>query len=274
MIRLHWLRVLLVLAVPLGLLLLPSHLLAQPTEAPRDLTLNLTSRVKMEFVFIPQGKFLMGSPKNEKGRLDDETQHKVEITHAFYLGKYPVTQEQWGAVMESNPSYFQGSKNPVEQVSWEDCQIFIAKLNKKMGTVATCRLPTEAEWEYACRAGSTTRFSSGDDENDLGNYLWWGESSGKMTHPVGKKQPNPWGLYDVHGNVWQWCQDWYGPYSQAEQIDPQGPAQGFNRVYRGSNWSDRVSRCRSASRSGYGPGERYGGLGFRLVLVPSGKPGK
>jgi len=170
----------------------------------------------MEFVLIPAGTFTMGSPDSDSNAYDHEKPaHQVTISEPFYMGKYEVTQAQWKAVMGENPSRFKGDDHPVENVSWEDVQQFIQKLNAKEGKEA-CRLPTEAEWEYAARAGTTTIYSFGNNASQLGNYAWYDENSGNTTHPVGDKPPNPWGLYDMHGNVWEWVQDWYGPiYSRS-----------------------------------------------------------
>jgi formylglycine-generating enzyme required for sulfatase activity len=171
------------------------------------------------FALIPPGRFLMGSPEDEQPyRYDDEAQHEVEIAKAFYLGVYPVTQAQWQAVMGSNPSRFKGDSLPVETVSWHDCQAFCNCLSAKTGRVVrqppqkkyTFRLPFESEWEYACRAGTTTAYYSGNGEAVLGLAGWYYGNSGGKTHPVGKLAANAWGLYDMHGNVWEWCADWYG----------------------------------------------------------------
>ena len=168
--------------------------------------------------------------------------------------------------MGANPSKFQGAHNPVEWVSWNDAVDFCKKLSKKTGK--TVRLPTEAEWEYACRAGSTTRFSYGDDEEKLGDYAWKAENSGGKTHPVGEKKPNNWGLYDMHGNVWQWCADWYakGYDANAAKTDPTGPATGTWRVWRGGCWLNRAFSCGSAFRSCYPPADPFNTVGFRVVL--------
>ena len=175
----------------------------------------------------------MGSPKEEKERKDDEIQHKVTLTKGFYMGVYTVTQEQWQEVMGNNPSHFKGEKNlPVEHVSWDDCQEFIKKLREK--DKKPYRLPTEAEWEYACRAGTTTPFHFGetistDQANYNGNFTYGNGKKGvyrEKTTPVGSFPANAWGLHDMHGNVWQWCQDWYGDYPQKDVVDPQGPEKG------------------------------------------------
>ena len=170
---------------------------------PKELTFDLGKGVKLEMVLIPAGEFLMGSPDSDKDAFPfEKPQHRVRITKPFYLGKYQVTQEQWEAVMGSNPSNFKGLKNPVETVSWEDCQKFLDKLNAKVGSKhGKFVLPTEAQWEYASRAGSTTRYYFGDDEKQLGEYAWYLPNSGSKTHPVGEKKPNAWGLYDMHGNL-------------------------------------------------------------------------
>ena len=176
---------------------------------PKEIAVDLGHGVKLEMVLIPAGEFLMGSPDSDKdAQSDEKPQHRVRITKPFYLGKYLVTQEQWEAVTGTSPSYFKRPKNPVEQVSWEDCRGFVKKLNGKVGG-GTFPLPTEAQWEYACRAGSTTRYCFGDEESGLGEYAWYEANSDSKTHPVGGMKRNAWGLYDMHGNVWEWCQDWY-----------------------------------------------------------------
>jgi formylglycine-generating enzyme required for sulfatase activity len=171
---------------------------------PKELAVDLGGGVKLELVLIPAGSFMMG---DENGYNNEKLVHKVNITKPFYLGKYEVTQEQWEAVMGNNPCHFKGPKNPVEQVSWNDCQKFLEKLNEKVGG-GRFSLPTEAQWEYACRAGSTTKYCFGNDKSGLGEYAWYDESegdktrsAGDQTHPVGRKKPNAWGLYDMHGNV-------------------------------------------------------------------------
>ena len=235
-----------------------------------EISLDLGGGVTMEFVLIPAGSFMMGSSDSDPDAADNEKPlHQVTITKPFYLGKYEVTQEQWQAVMGSNPSRFEGRKYPVHGVSWDDCQAFIAKLNEKYrGDGAKFSLPTEAQWEYACRAGSTTRFSFGDDETDLGEYAWFCDNSGHTTHPVGFKKPNAWGLYDIHGNVGEWCADWYDRnyYEQSPGTDPTGPSLGTFRVLRGGSFSCADGLARSALRiSCYLPFERFPIKGFRVA---------
>ena len=227
----------------------------------------ITNTIAMEFVPIPAGEFDMGSPPDEEGRYDDEGPvHHVNIEKAFYMGRYEVTQKQWRAIMGNNPSHFKGDDLPVEWVSWDDVQEFIKKLNEKKGT-DKYRLPSEAEWEYACRAGTTTRYSFGDDKSKLGDYAWYIDNSGDKTHthPVGQKKPNSWGLYDMHGNVWEWVQDsWHDDYNGAPT---DGSAwengDGTYRVIRGGGWCDFAGDCRSADRP-RGP-RRSSNLGFRLL---------
>ena len=243
---------------------------------PKELTVDLGKGVKLELILIPTGEFMMGSPDSDKNAASDEKpQHRVRITKPFYLGKYLVTQDQWEAVIGNNPSHFKGPKNPVERVSWDDCQKFLGKLNAKVGSGAgKFQLPSEAQWEYACRAGSKTKYCFGDDEKQLGEYAWHLQNSDGKTHPVGEKKPNAWGLYDMHGNVWEWCQDRYedGYYKESPVDDPKGPATGAGRVFRGGSWRYPAGICRSASRDSYGPGaSRFIGLGFRVSLVPADK---
>lgn len=198
---------------------------------------------------------------------NDKPVHKVSLTRPFYIGKHPVTQAQWQAVMGSNPSHFKGAENPVEMVSWEDAQAFLQKLNQKENTMHY-RLPTEAEWEYAARAGTKTEFFWGEDEKKLGEYAWFRENSGNRTHPVGTKIANPWGLHDVYGNVYEWVADWYGAYSAAACQDPRGPASGLRRTWRGGSWFNDARFCRSARRGSNAPVLRYDNLGLRLALAP------
>ena len=225
----------------------------------------------MKFAWIPAGKFTMGSPPGEKDRQKNETPHDVTLTKGFYMGIYPVTQGQWRAVMGDNPSWFKnGDDYPVEHVSWEDCQKFVKKLRERDGK--EYRLPTEAEWEYACRAGTTTAYYTGDGEEALDRAGWyfdnWGKSA-KQTHIVGKKEPNKWGLYDMHGNVRQWCEDWYGEYQIEDNTDPKGSKIGKYRVLRGGRWNVNAGDCRAAFRSMAPPDDHSDLYGFRVVLVSS-----
>ena len=211
--------------------------------------------IGMEFVLIPAGEFMMGS---ENGEDDEKPVHQVIISRSYYLGKFVVTQVQWETVTGNNPSHFTGSNLPVEMVSWEDCQEFIQRLNAWEGGTAY-RLPTEAEWERACRTGTTE-----DDMGNLDAMAWYDKTSYGQTHPVGQKQPNAWGLYDMHGNVWEWCQDWYDSYPSGTVTDPVGPSSGSRRVVRGGGWGIDAPRCRSACR-GLTPAPHASYLGVRLL---------
>jgi len=247
-------------------------------QAPKE----ITNSIGMKLVLIPNGTFQMGSPPSEEDRSSDERQHEVTISKDYYLGVTEVTQEQYEKVMGKNPSEFQGGKikgnslnHPVELVSWEDAVEFCRKLSelpeeKAAGRVY--RLPTEAEWEYACRAGSKTVFHFGDDPGSLGDYAWFEENANSQTHPVGQKKPNPWGLYDMHGNVWEWCSDWYGDYPKGAVTDPGGPNEGSRRVFRGGSWDYLAAHCRSALRGGFLPSIRFSSIGFRVALSPPGIP--
>jgi len=237
-------------------------------EPPKELTLDLGGGVMMKLVLIPAGKFMMGSPDSEQGRIKDEgPQHEVTISKPFYMGVTEVTQAQYEAVMGTNPSDFKGATNPVERVSWNDAAEFCKKLSEK--TRQAVRLPTEAEWEYACRSGTTTRFFFGDEDSVLGDYAWYDGNSGRTTHPVGQKKPNAWGLYDMHGNVEELCADRDGDYTKEVVTDPQGPASGEYRGLRGGAWNINPSSCRSAYRSGCTPDLRSNGYGFRVVVSVS-----
>jgi len=228
----------------------------------KDLTIDLGGGVTMDFVLIRPGSFTMGTDLFNKGT--DKTTHKVTLTKPFLLGKYEVTQEQWEQVMGSNPSKFKGAKNPVETVSWTDCQSFVAKLNAKVSG-QTFRLPTESEWEYACRADSTGTYCFGNDLRSMAEYAWYDPNDKGTTHPVGEKKANAWGLYDMHGNVREWCADWYGAYPAAVVVDPQGSSSGSYRVIRGGCWSDLADRCTAAARGHDKPSEMSSCVGLRLA---------
>jgi formylglycine-generating enzyme required for sulfatase activity len=229
--------------------------------------MEVTNSIGIKLRLIPAGEFMMGSPGTESDRSDNETQHRVSITKPFYLGVTEVTQEQYQKVMGTNPSYFKGPQNPVEQVSWADAVEFCRKLSampaeKTAGHVY--RLPTEAEWEYACRSGTTTAYGFGDDASRLDDYGWFTGNS-VSSNPVGEKKPNAWGLYDMHGNVWEWCQDWDGKYLSGSATDPTGATSGSIRVYRGGGWHDSARYCRSANRYWQTPVIGSNNLGFRVL---------
>ena len=235
---------------------------AQPVKAGKTDVIDLGKGVKLEMVLIPAGKFVMGSPAFEYGRDKLETQHKVTLTKPFYMGKYEVTQEQYEAVMGKNPSTIKGAKLPVTNMSWEDCQDFIKKLNAK--TYGGFRLPTEAEWEYACRAGASTAYSFGKKITPKdANY---DDSGIDKIIEAGSYKPNTFGLYDMHGNVWEWCEDLYGEYSAGAVTDPKGPAEGNHRVLRGGSFDHSGSIARSSFRNyGCKPTFRLDNYGFRLA---------
>lgn len=200
------------------------------------------------------------------GENDEFPAHQVTITEPFYLGKYEVTQAQWEELLGSNPSEFKGNDRPVDSVSWEDAQLLIQKLQEKTGS--TFALPTEAQWEYAARAGTSTRWDWGNNEAILGDYAWFEENSSAMTHPVGQKKPNHWGLYDMYGNVQEWCNDWYAHQYQQEAVsDPQGPHSGDSRVVRGGAWGDDATMVRASYRNATGTDARTAGIGLRVAMV-------
>ncbi|MBO7412014.1 MAG: SUMF1/EgtB/PvdO family nonheme iron enzyme, partial [Ottowia sp.] len=233
---------------------------ATPQEAAKAAAApakTYTNSIGMEFVLIPAGTFQMGCTSSADKCEDNEKRHTVTISKPFYLGKYEVTQAQWEVVMGDNPSVFRGANLPVSTVSWVDAQMFVEKLNAKEGH-NRYRLPTEAEWEYAARAGSTTVYSFGDDAAQLGDYAWYADNAGGEPHPVGQKQPNAWGLFDMHGNVYEWVQDYYGKYGAGAVTDPRGPAGvGELSVRRGGSWNDPVEYCRTAFRSNKKPGLHF-----------------
>jgi formylglycine-generating enzyme required for sulfatase activity len=234
----------------------------------------------LKMVWIKPGTFMMGSPKKEKSRdLNEtrhrvtltkgylnETRHRVTLTKGYWMGKYEVTQAQYKAVTGKNPSEFAGANRPVETVSWGDAVAFCRKLTERERRAGRLpgngeyRLPTEAEWEYACRAGTVGKYAG-----ELDAMAWHGGNSSQQTHEVGRKRPNAWGLYDMHGNVWEWCADWYGDYPTGAVTDPTGSERGSYRVYRGGSWDGAARGCRSAYRYGPSPGLRWFILGFRLL---------
>ncbi len=247
----------------------------------------------MTFVWCPPGSFQMGSSaaqqdaatrflpaditpasrrKTEAAIRAEGPWHLVKLTRGFWMARTEVTRAQWIRVMGSDPSHFRdsGPGAPVESVSWDDCQEFVKRLNAAAagGKGRLFRMPTEAEWEYAARAGSESAYCFGDDAGALGDYAWFGANSGMKTHPVGSKKPNAWGLYDMHGNVWEWCADGYGPYPSASEVDPLRADSGAGRLGRGGGWDDFAGDCRTAYRSyGRPPGFKASPLGFRPIMV-------
>jgi formylglycine-generating enzyme required for sulfatase activity len=231
-----------------------------------------------EIVLLPiaPGTFKMGSPASEEGRDPDEKLHQVTISRYFWMGKFEVTQEQWTSLMGSNPSVFKdsGKDAPVDSVSWHDAMAFCKKLNEREAAAGrlpagySYTLPTDAEWEYAARAGTSTAFGGTSEKVKLGDIAWYWENSKHRTHPAGQKKPNAWGLHDMHGNVFEWCSDWVENYSAANTTDPVGQTAGSHRVVRGGSWEEPSRCCRSAFRDWKAPGDRYWFLGFRVVLRP------
>jgi formylglycine-generating enzyme required for sulfatase activity len=240
-----------------------------PSELPagqlrQTMSIPLSNGINMDLVRIDPGSFSMGSDQNPI----EMPVHKVNITKPFYMGTYPVTQEQWQAVMGNNPSQFKGVKNPVDSVSWSDCQEFVTKLNALVPNHAFS-LPTEAQWEYACRAGTNTVYFFGNDAASLDDYAWVNGNSDRMSHPVGLKKPNPWGLYDMLGNVWQWCAD-YENYANGEQTDPSDTAVANNHIERGGSWASPNTNARVSSRLPHYPNQANSSYGFRLVCASAG----
>jgi formylglycine-generating enzyme required for sulfatase activity len=250
----------------------------------KNLTIQLSRDVKLEFVLIPAGRFVMGSPRDEQGHRPDETQHLVTITRPFYLGKYSITQEQYEAAIGDNPSSFSANgmeqalvqglvtrKFPVESVTWADARAFCERLGKNDPRKRHFSLPTEAEWEYACRAGTNGPFISGADPEALVDYAWFDKNAGRRTHPVGEKKPNAWGLYDMQGNVWQWCEDTHAPFTDQPATDPLCTAVVAKRehVFRGGAWLEETREgMRIAWRCFGAEGYRSNYIGFRVVLRP------
>ena len=222
----------------------------------------IANSIDMKLKLIQPGTFTMGCESHEACD-DEKPAHQVTLTRPFYLGVYPVTQAEYERVTGSTPSHFKGPKRPVETISWKHAQELCRKLSERER--AEYRLPTEAEWEYACRAGSTTEYCFGDEERRLGDYAWFRNNSGRETHDVGQKAPNAWGLHDMHGNVWEWCQDWKASYPADAQTDPTGPASGAARVLRGGTWYTLARRCRSAYRDSAAPDQRNRDVGCRVV---------
>ena len=221
--------------------------------------MTLPGGATIEMIWCAPGTFMMGSPKSEAGRFDDEPMHPVTLTKGFWLGKYEVTQAQWESVMGENRSRFKGPDRPVDNISWDDCKRFVGKVNATFGGRA--RMPTEAEWEYACRAGSGAPIAG---NGHLGDMAWYDGNSGSQTHAVGKNQANHWGFFDMHGNVLEWCFDWFSQ-PEGHATDPKGPATGSFKVLRGGCWFFYERDCRSAYRLKRDPGIRNCIFGFRLA---------
>jgi formylglycine-generating enzyme required for sulfatase activity len=273
---------------------------AEPVESPQE----IVNSIDMKLRLIPDGEFFMGSLESDRDASENEKpQHRVRITQPFYLGIHPVTRGQFRRFVEANsyrseaekddkggwgrvagqkwvqdpkftwhsPEFDQTDDHPVVNVSWNDAKAFSDWLSRQEGQ--NYRLPTEAEWEYACRAGTTTRFSFGDDGNALGQHAWYFANSNNQAHPVGKKKPNAFGLYDMHGHVWEWCSDWYGAdyYKRLPAVDPQGPGPAANKVIRGGSWDSGHQHARSACRFWLAPGYRGSNRGFRLARGQSGR---
>ena len=244
-----------------------------PAAATGGQPKEVVNSIGIKLLLIPAGTFTMGSPASEKDRNPDETQHQVTLSKPFYMGRTEVTQGQWKKVMGTEPwkgqDYFQeGDDYPAVSISWDDAVAFCKKLSAMEGKAY--RLPTEAEWEYACRGGTKTAFSFGNDKRDLGKYAWFIENTYAVNegyaHPVAQKLPNPFGLHDMHGNVWEWCSDWHDDHPSTPLRDPRGPSSGSFRVSRGGSWSVVPGNVRCAIRYFYAPVFRAYLNGFRLVL--------
>ena len=262
-------------SVPAGSTGEPSDTKTFPISSRAPDETDIFASFESSFVLVAAGTFLMGSPDCEAGRGGDETIHEVTITKPFCIQNTAVTQALWKAVMGVNPASFQegGDDLPVESVSWNECREFLRRLNSI--TEGKYRLPTEAEWEFACRAGSSTAFADGDiselycgRDPVLREMGWYCGNSGRKTRPVGRKNPNGWGLFDMHGNVSEWCLDWYGSYPAESCIAPCGPASGAGKVVRGGSWFGSAKNCRSASRFYWPPNSKSDFIGLRLVREP------
>ncbi len=246
----------------------------------KNITIQLSDTVNLDMIWIEPGTFTMGSPKGELDRDYDEAQHQVTLTKEYWLGKYEVTQAQYETVMGTNPSWYKGADLPVEMVSWFGAKEFCAKLTSvakasgKLPEGYEFTLPTEAQWEYACRAGTTTALNNGENLSneekcpEMDEVGCYDGNSNEMTHPVGQKKPNAWGLYDMHGNVWEWCLDWNGDYPETAVVDPTGPDTGVSRVLRSGSWGGYATYCRSAFRNCKSPDTYNRYYGFRVALAP------
>lgn len=223
--------------------------------------------INMQMVYVEGGSFIMGATEEQSGDADSDESPSHRVTlDSYYIGAFEVTQAQWRAIMGNNPSYFTGDNNPVEKVSWHDAQAFCQELSNLTGR--TYMLPTEAQWEYAARGGNKSRKNKYSGSFAIDVVAWYTSNSGSKTHPVGGKRANELGLYDMSGNVWEWCNDWYGSYSSSPQTNPTGPSSGQYRVVRGGSWGDDVSYCRVSSRGGSTPSGVGNSGGFRVVCLP------
>ena len=235
------------------------------SSSNNDISIPVKDGISIDMVKVEAGTFMMGATLEMENPFSwEKPVHQVTLTRDYYMGKYEVTQALWKAVMDSNPSYFKGDNLPVEQVSWNDCQEFIGKLNDLTGR--KFRLPTEAEWEYAARGGKKSRSYQYSGSSNISDVAWYDGNSGSKTHPVGMKQANELGIYDMGGNVHELCQDWYGSYVSSSQTNPTGAVSGSDHVYHGGSWHNNARYCRSSYRYYVTPGSRYGNLGLRLVL--------
>ena len=240
----------------------------QDAAATAGVDVEITNSIGMRLRLIPPGTFTMGSPQGEPGRQDGEDQRAVVLSRPYYLGLTEVTQQQWLSLMDKNPSFVEGDNHPVDTVSWREAVEFCRRLSEQEG--ASYRLPTEAEWEYACRAGTTTAYNVGATlSTDMANFNGKagggdGEYRDESTE-VGTFPPNAWGLFDMHGNVWEWCADWHEKNPQRQAVDPSGPLEGTQRVVRGGCWVNAPDVCRSASRGGSNPDNWNFNFGFRVV---------
>ena len=236
-----------------------------PTVSDNTISIPVKDGISIDMVCVEAGTFTMGATAEMNDPYDKEKPtHRVTLTNDYYIGKYEVTQALWQTVMGNNPSKFKGDNLPVEHVSWKDCKKFLSKLNRITGKMF--RLPTEAEWEYAARGGNKSRGYQYSGSNNLSDVAWYDDNSGNKTHAVGTKQPNELGIYDMSGNVWEWCQNWYGAYSSPSQVNPTGANSGSCRVCRGGCWGSGARNCRSSCRYYDTPDNRYYALGLRLVL--------
>ncbi len=228
-------------------------------------TIDLVDGVQIELILIPAGEFDMGSAPLEVARnVDEGPVRRIRISRPFYIGRYETTQAQWKAVMGQILSNFKGVDLPADGIPWSKAVEFCKRLSEREHE--TFRLPTEAEWEYACRAGSTTTYSFGEAPSSLDQHAWYNRNSRHKTHQVGQKKPNAFGLHDIHGNVWEWCSDWYNEYLIDSTIDPTGPQEGTSRVLRGGSWFCTLDLCRSANRGWNTPDIRDDDVGFRIVM--------